>query len=187
MLPSIKEIERRRKSLGLGQRELAKMVGVSQSLIAKIENGRINPSYLKTKAIFDFLESLERKRQVKAKDILQKELIGIQKDDQVLEATKIMHQTGYSQLPVFHKDRLVGSISEKTIMEQIIIGQDPSKLSKLNVESIMDEAFPCVDQEAPLTVLSALLQHSQAVLIVSKGKTKGIITKADLLKVVRSE
>ena len=67
MLPPIDEIERRRKSLGLGQRQLAKIVGVSQSMIAKIETGRINPSYLKTKTIFDLLESLERKIEVKAK------------------------------------------------------------------------------------------------------------------------
>jgi len=67
MLPKIEEIERRRKSLGLGQKQLAKMVDVSQSMIAKIETGRINPSYIKTKAIFDLLESLERKREIKVK------------------------------------------------------------------------------------------------------------------------
>ncbi len=36
MLPPLEEIERRRKSLNLGQKQLAKMVGVSQSMIAKI-------------------------------------------------------------------------------------------------------------------------------------------------------
>ena len=65
MLPQLEEIEKRRKILGLSQKELAKMVGVSQSMIAKIETGRINPSYTKTKDIFDLFESLEKKREIK--------------------------------------------------------------------------------------------------------------------------
>ncbi len=185
MLPKLEELERRRKSLGLSQKQLAKMVDVSQSMIAKIETGRINPSYLKTKMIFDLLESMEMKTEVKAKDVLHNEVIGIQKGDFVSKATKIMNETGYSQLPVFDKAQVVGSVSEKTIIDQITEGKDPSKLSKLPVETIMDEAFPSVDEETPITVLSTLLQYSQAVIIIHKGEIKGIVTKADLLKVIR--
>ncbi len=187
MLPPIDEIERRRKSLGLGQRQLAKIVGVSQSMIAKIETGRINPSYLKTKTIFDLLESLERKIEVKAKDVAHNEVVGVQKGDFISEATKVMHETGYSQLPVFDKNQVVGSISERTIIDQIIKGKDPSKLSKLPVETVMDEAFPRVDEETSIAVLPTLLQYSQAVIITHRGEIKGIITKADLLKVIRSK
>lgn len=186
MLPKIKEIERRRKSLGLGQKQLAKMVDVSQSMIAKIETGRINPSYIKTKAIFDLLESLERKREIKAKDIHHGEVVGVQKDDLVSIATNKMNETGYSQLPVFDNHQVVGSISERTVLDQIIKGKDPSQLSKLKVEEVMDEAFPSVDKETPITVLSTLLQYNPAVMIGHKGKIIGIITKADLLKVVSS-
>ncbi len=186
MLPPLEEIERRRKSLGLGQKQLAKIVGVSQSMIAKIETRRINPSYLRTKAIFDLLESLEKKTEVKAKDVLHEEVVGVQKGDFVSKAIRIMHETGYSQLPVFDKTHVVGSISERTVIDQIIKGNDPFKLSKLPVEAIMDEAFPCVDEEIPITVLSTLLQYSQAVIITHRGDIKGIITKADILKVVRS-
>jgi predicted transcriptional regulator len=39
---------------------LAKFAGVSQSFIAKIESGKIDPSYSKVKTIFDVLDlSLE--------------------------------------------------------------------------------------------------------------------------------
>jgi predicted transcriptional regulator len=184
MLPQLGEIERRRKNLGLNQKELARMVGVSQSMIAKIETGRINPSYVKTKAIFDLLESLEKKREMKVREIVQGNVIGVQKDDAVSKATKAMNETGYSQLPVFDGPRAVGSITEKTVLNQILRGRDPKELSRFSVESIMDEAFPIVDEEAPVTVISALLQYSQAVLVTKKGQIKGIVTKADLLKVV---
>jgi len=95
-----------------------------------------------------------------------------------------MNETGYSQLPVFDGLRAVGSITEKTVLNQILRGRDPKELSRFSVESIMDEAFPIVDEEAPVTVISALLQYSQAVLVTKKGQIKGIVTKADLLKVV---
>jgi len=186
MLPQLDEIEKRRKSLGLSQKELAKMVGVSQSMIAKIETGRINPSYIKTKAIFDLLESLEKKREIKVGEIVQGKVVGVQKDDPVSKATRIMNETGYSQLPVFDGVRIVGSMTEKTVLTQILAGKDPKELSRLPVESIMEESFPTVNEDAPLTVISALLQYSQAVLVTKKGQIKGIVTKADLLKVVTS-
>jgi len=186
MLPLLEEIERRRRSLGLSQKKLARMVGISQSLIAKIESRRINPSYLKAKAIFDLLESLERKRESKAKDILHKNVVGVASHEPVSKASSLMRQTGFSQLPVFDGKQVIGSISEKTMLNQILMGRNPFELSRLPVERVMDEAFPRIDEETPLTVISSILQHSPAVLVTKKGQVIGIITKADLLKEISS-
>ena len=65
LMPELRVIEKRRRALNLNQKQLAIQAGVSQSLIAKIETGRINPSYSKTKAIFDTLTLLERKKHAK--------------------------------------------------------------------------------------------------------------------------
>jgi predicted transcriptional regulator len=184
MLPPLEEIKRRRKALGIGQKELAKLAGTSQSLIAKIESGRINPSYQKAKAIFESLEALERREQVKAKEILTRKVISIQAGDPVSKAAKIMRELGFSQLPVFDGYKLVGSISERTILDEILRGKEMSELSKQNVESIMEDAFPCVGEDTQLTVISGLLSYVPAVLILKRGEVAGIITKADLLKVI---
>jgi predicted transcriptional regulator len=48
----------------------------------------------------------------------------------------------------------------------------------------MDEAFPQVGEDAPLSLLSGLLQVYPAVLMSKKGKVVGIATKADLLKML---
>jgi len=186
MLPSVDEIEKRRKNLGLSQKQLSKLSGVSQSMIAKIETGRINPSYSKTKAIFDTLQNLQRKMETKAKDILQENVVGIQKSEPVSRATKTMHETGFSQLPVLDGTQPVGSISERTVLDRILKGHDLSELSRLRVEEIMEEAFPSIDPETPLDVVSSLLQYSSAVLVTKKGEISGIITKADLLKIIHS-
>jgi predicted transcriptional regulator len=53
------------------------------------------------------------------------------------------------------------------------------------VEEIMEEAPPQIDENAPLPLVSSLLHFYPAVLVTKKGKVVGIITKADLFKVIR--
>jgi predicted transcriptional regulator len=48
----------------------------------------------------------------------------------------------------------------------------------------MEEAFPQVDEDAPLSLISGLLQVYSAVLVSKKGTVVGIITKADLLRIL---
>jgi predicted transcriptional regulator len=49
MFPQLEDIAKKRRRLGLKQAELAKLSGVSQSLVAKLESGRIDSSYTKVK------------------------------------------------------------------------------------------------------------------------------------------
>ncbi|MBU4502216.1 MAG: helix-turn-helix domain-containing protein, partial [Nanoarchaeota archaeon] len=48
----LEEIKIRRNKIGLTQTQLARLAGVSQSLIAKIESKKIDPTFSKTKSIF---------------------------------------------------------------------------------------------------------------------------------------
>ena len=95
-----------------------------------------------------------------------------------------MANHGYSQLPVFDGEHAIGSISEKSIIGKVSAGKDLSQVSKLSVEKLMEEAFPQVGEDAPLQLISSLLQVYPAVLILAKGKVVGIVTKADLLKML---
>ena len=170
--------------MGLTQQKLAKLAGVSQSLIAKLESQKIDPSYTKVKTIFDVLEKLQTETEVQAEDVLHNKVIGIQKSEAISKAVKMMAEYGYSQLPVFEGEHAVGSISEKTIIEKVSAGKDLSQVSKHCVGDVMEEAFPQVGEEAPLSLISSLLQVYPAVLISTKGKVVGIVTKADLLKML---
>jgi predicted transcriptional regulator len=184
MLPKLEEIGRRRRLLALSQKELGRLSGVSQSMIAKIESGRISPSYQKTKAIFDTLEGLERRNQLKAKEVSHGKVVGVQVQDTVSKGVRVMRETGFSQLPVFNGGQVVGSLTERVILQRLMSTPNPDELSGLSVEKIMDEAFPTVKEETPLAMVSGLLQYESAVLVTRKGRVIGIITKADLLKVV---
>jgi len=48
----------------------------------------------------------------------------------------------------------------------------------------MEESFPTVSEDAPLSLLSNLLRYYPAALVQKKGKVLGIVTKADLLGVI---
>ena len=186
MLPTLDEIGRRRRLLAMSQKQLANLAGVSQSMIAKVESKRISPSYLKTKAIFDTLEGLERKNEFKAKDVSHGKVVSVHAHDPVSKGVRVMRETGFSQLPVFNNDRVVGSLTEKIILEKLFSAPKPDEISRQSIEKIMDEAFPSVNEETPLSMVSTLLQYSPAVLVTKRGHVQGIITKADLLKVIRA-
>ena len=78
MIPTLEDIAKRRRQLGLKQSELAKMAGVSQSLIAKLEAGTVDSSYKKVKTIFDVLDRLEFKTKVQAHKVLHKNVVTVQ-------------------------------------------------------------------------------------------------------------
>jgi predicted transcriptional regulator len=184
MLPALTDIAKKRHQLGLKQTELAKMSGVSQSLIAKLEAGKIDSSYTKVKTIFETLEKLEVKTKLQAGQMFQTEVISVQRNESVAKVVELMKTHGYSQLPVFEGKQSVGSISEKSILRQILDGKDLAQISSMATGSIMEEAFPQVGEDAPLTLISNLLQVYSAVLISRKGRVVGIITKADLLRMI---
>lgn len=184
MFPAIEEIGKRRRKLGLKQSELAKMAGVSQSFIAKLETGKIDPSYTKVKIIFDVLEHLEAKSKIQEKKIVPNKVIGVQKHEPVSKVVKLMKEHGFSQIPVFDGKQVVGSISEKAILNQLITGKDLPQISILPAEAIMEEPFPQISEDAPLSLISSLLQTYSAVLVFKKGEVSGIITKADLLRLL---
>ena len=184
MFPTLEDIAKRRRQLGLKQSELAKMAGVSQSLIAKLEAGTIDSSYTKVKTIFDVLERLEFKTKAQADKLLHKNVVTVQKIEPISKVVKIMQEYGYSQIPVFDGKHSVGSISEKAILREIMAGKDLEEISKLPTEKIMEEALPQIDEDAPLSLISSLLQTYSGVLVVKKGVVIGIITKADLLRMI---
>ncbi|MFH1835877.1 MAG: CBS domain-containing protein [Methanobacteriota archaeon] len=182
-LPNLSEVSKRRKKYGLTQTELARSAGVSQSLIARIEGGSVDPRYSKVFAIFRALEEIPE-TVVYSEKIMTNDVVGVQTTMNLGDATKKMNNFGVSQMPVYEGDVIVGSISEEVILDQIGKGVDGKTLSTTSVKDIMEEAFPTVNSETPLSVCSALLEHNTAVIVSEKGSVKGIITKSDILKVV---
>ena len=86
--------------LGINQRELGMHVGVNQSTITKIENGKIRPSYELVYSIFRFLESFEDSSIGLIGDIQVTPVIFVDKSEKLRRAISMMQNRGLKQLPV---------------------------------------------------------------------------------------
>jgi predicted transcriptional regulator len=184
-LPDVRDIGRRRKAAGMTQKELALRAGISQSLVAKIEAGSVQPSYEIVRRIFGVFDELGRATEVRAKDIMSRDVATIPKSSTVGRAADTMRRLGYSQLPVTDGTHVVGMITEKTMLDVVAEGRSIAEIMRRKVESVMDDAPPMVGENEPIASLSGLLQNNAAVLVAKGMRTVGIIAKSDLFKIAK--
>lgn len=181
MLPEIAEIKAYRKRLGLTQTELSRLCGVSQSLIAKSESGKIVPSYDKAKKIFEALEQASKKESLRARDIMSRRVKFVKESDSARKAISLMEKNGFSQLPVIKREKCIGVVTERGALSALReLG--PKEFNSAKTSEIMEEPLPIVSENALFPLLTGILNHEQALLVSRKGKIVGIITKSDLLK-----
>lgn len=178
---TLREIQRRRRQLNLTQAQLAKLAEISQSALAKIESGKMNPSYAIAKKIFDVLDELEQKGAMKAADIMQKPVISIGPDEKIERAIEIMREKSISQLPVMRKGIVVGLLSDVNLVGRV----GEKNLSGRMISEVMGEVPPLIPENTPVKTVSELLKYSPVVLISGGPKITGIISKTDLLKMVK--
>jgi predicted transcriptional regulator len=188
MLPSIEDLRKMRKNLGISQKELARVSGVSQSYIARLEKGSINPAYDKVRKIFEYLNRSGQKARnidLTVESIMTKNPVTCYPTDSIISALNIMRQKGYSQLPVItHDGKTVGTITESDVNDMLIKGSSIESLKNLLVKKVMGSILPQVDKSSPVSMIYPMLKFSSAVLIIDGGELKGIVTKADILRAV---
>ena len=183
--PPASDIRKRRKLLDITQAELAEASGVSQSTITKVEQGKISASYSTVVKLFETLERMgDKKKEIPIMDIATKDIISVQEDSGVYEALEMLRETGFSQMPVLKGESSVGSISEKVILKLLNSGRSMDQLSRMRVSEVMDDSFPTVSENSTMEGVSSILNTSNAVLITRKGKIIGMVTRADMLKLV---
>jgi len=172
----LEDIGKLRKNLSLTQKELARRAGVSQSLIAKIEAGKLDPTFSKAKRIINTLNSLGNDR-VRSVDILNKNIISVMPDDYIKKTILKMKKYNISQMPVVDDKKVIGLVSEAIILEALIQEKKPDTV----VKDIMKDAPPIITKDASLNLITSLLQEYPIIIISEKGKLKGHITKSDIL------
>jgi predicted transcriptional regulator len=183
-LPRIDSIKQIRLKIGITQKKLATMTGVSTSMINQIESGRSQPSYETAKRIFDSLASLEGKSSShKAGDFCSKDVVKLKPSNTLHDAIKKMNESSISQIPIFNKEELVGVISEDGIVKHLAdVGEAELKNAKL--VDTMEPPPPIVDYDTPANVLVPLIRYSKCILVSKKSKIVGIITASDTLKMM---
>lgn len=175
MTYELEEVKKIRKKLGMTQTELANRAGVSQSLIAKIESGRIDPTYTKTRKIFAALSELEKKEEIKAEQLMTGRILSISPSASIKEAIARMKKFQISQLPVIENHKSIGLVSESTILDALLNSKGRQ------VKDVMQESPPIVSKTTSIQVISNLLKHYPMVLVSEEGSLVGLVTKSDLL------
>src|SRR5215203_755431 len=111
------------------------------------------------------------------------ELLAIEGTEPVATAVKLMGQHDFSQISITHDRRLVGSLNETHLYEELL--RNP-EIKVQAVESIMQPAFPFVDISTPIELLSTMITPSSPAVLVRDFKTDKtfIITRSDVIRVI---
>lgn len=169
-------LKRLRLESGLTQRQLAELVAVSQAHIAKIEKERVDPRLSTVNRILQVLTEREGK---KCGEIMSRHVISIKPTDKVSKASRLMMKHALSQLPVLDGGKIVGTITEDSIVRNL-----STTLADEKVERIMQAPLPSVPEDTSVSMIQPLLQDQPAVLVIRRGEIAGIIARSDLLKVI---
>jgi cystathionine beta-synthase len=112
------------------------------------------------------------------------EMIHVHPSETVREAIDIMREYGVSQLPVLKAEppvvtgEVAGSVSERDLLDALFTGQ--AHLHDM-LDKHMRETLPMIGGGQPVAEAVALLEKSDAAIVLVDGKPKGVLTRQDLL------
>jgi cystathionine beta-synthase len=111
------------------------------------------------------------------------ELCSLECNEPVEHAVRLMSEQDFSQISVTHDRRLVGSLNEARLYEELVRNPD---VKRAPVETIMEEAFPFVDISTPVDLLATMITPQSPAVLVRDFKTDKtfIITRSDLIRVL---
>ncbi len=108
-------------------------------------------------------------------------MLSIEESDTVARAVQVMTEHDFSQIPVMHSDRLVGSVNESRLYAAL--AEDPT-IRTQPVKVIMQPAFPFADISTGIDALASMLTpESPAVLVRDfKSDETYVITRSDIVR-----
>jgi predicted transcriptional regulator len=179
LFPALASIKKRRLLLGLTQSRFASMCQVSQSLVAKVEAGTVEPSYRVAVSIFEALDRLEAnnidsRQELTAGQIMTARVVSADPSDMLEKVAEKMVANNISQVPVVDSlGQAVGALTEKILL---------LKIKGARAGDAMGEPFAIVNESTRLNVVRNILLDEPAVLVYDKKRRlAGIITKHDLI------
>lgn len=181
-IPTPEELKKRREDLGMRQSQLAVRAGISQSMVARIEAGSVDPRVSTLVKVIRALDSAGP-RTLSAADVMHAPVTSVGPEDSILRAVAIMEQNNFSQIPVIDAGLPLGYISESAIVS-VIEKQGLHRSDHYPVKNFMESGFPTVPPDMGVDTVIKILQDHHAVLVIGQGRVQGVITKHDLISLI---
>lgn len=175
------ELKALRRKAKLTQTELARRAGVSQSLIARIEKGSVNPRVSTLMKIYSALKEYVEE-EVAIENVMHYPVIGVKTQDPLDYIVEVMWNNGISQVPVFDRNNnVVGTVHERDVVEAFLKKRE--KAARLKAIDVMSDPLPMVSKRTKLSSVVKLLRSDiPAVLVVDEYNVIGIVTKSDVMR-----
>jgi cystathionine beta-synthase len=107
------------------------------------------------------------------------QLLSVETTSSVREAIELMNRTSVSQLPVFEKGNLIGSLTESVLFQKTM---ESPEVMDLTVGVLLEPPFPTVGPDEDVYEALKLLKSAPAVLVRDAGGYKGILTRFDVIE-----
>ena len=107
------------------------------------------------------------------------QLLSVEAGSSVREAIELMNRTSVSQLPVFEKENLVGSLTESVLFQNTM--ETPEVLDR-TVGVLLEPPFPTVGPDEDVYEVLKLLKSAPAVLVRDASGYRGILTRFDVIE-----
>jgi cystathionine beta-synthase len=111
-----------------------------------------------------------------------RELITLDVDAKVAQATELFKQHGISQIPIVDKGRLVGILTELDVMRELVSGKATPTTTV--AEAMVRKVSTVQVNEAAGSLLGIFEQGEVALVVDGERRLLGIITKMDLIDIV---
>jgi len=183
-IPSPEELRLLRIRAGLTQAELAERAGVSQSLIARIESGKVNPRVSTLVRIYQALEEF-MEEELTACEVMSSPVVYVLPSSSLLEVARLMWEKGFSQLPVLDEEgsENLGTVFDDDVLRAFI--RENARASMLTAADVMSDPLPIVSCSTKVRSVARMLGRGlPAVLVEDEMKIVGIITKSDIAKLL---
>jgi cystathionine beta-synthase len=107
------------------------------------------------------------------------ELLSVEANATVRDAIALMNRAGVSQLPVFERGNLVGSLTETVLFQKTMESPD---VMDLTVGVLLEAPLPTVACDEDVYEVVKLLKSAPAVLVREGTTYKGILTRFDMIE-----
>ena len=126
---------------------------------------------------------------MKVKDVMTKEVISVDKDVNLNHVLNLMKKHEITKIPVVENKKLIGTITDNTIAYKLgSIRKRGIPASRLHASSVTEKDIEKVSPDEDVkTILKKVGEPGPTMLnVVENDKLVGVVTKADLLALVKS-